>query len=893
MSAEAEPNLQLEIGHVLFMDIVGYSKLLINEQSEVLRRLNEIVRATAQVCATENEGKLIRLPTGDGMALVFRSSPEGPARCALEISKALKSHPEIPLRMGIHSGPVHEIADVNERANVTGAGINLAQRVMDCGDAGHILLSKRVADDLAEYRHWRPSLHPLGKCEVKHGVTVSVVNLYTDEVGNPKPPKKFKEQAASQSGSHAPAAAAHDLGPKQFFAELRRRNVYRATVIYGMASWLLIQIATQVFPFFDIPNWTVRLVIIVLVACFPLAIALAWAFEITPEGIKRTDDVPPEKSIRWQTGRKLDFVIIGILSVAIAFLLSLRFGPTRPATDIPRKSIAVLPFQNLSSVKENAFFADGIQDDLLTNLAKIKDLKVISRTSVMKYRDAETRDIAEIAKTLGVATILEGSVRRVGNRVAVNVQLIDAQHDRHLWANKYDRTLADSLGIEGELATEIADALRATLTPDEKIRVVRKPTQNADAYDLYLRALPYERGPDTLLGDYKRAEQLYGKAIALDPDFALAHAHLASTCAEIFHFHEPLDSWKSRARAEAQTALRLQSSLGEAHFALGQCYYWMDQDYEGALREFAIAQQLSPNDANIGLFVGAIRRRQGRWQEALDTYERIEKLDPQNPNIVRNLMFTNTPMRRWPEAARAAARFRQMAPDSIVARIQAAYVDFWWKGDTTALRKELADVPAGTDPDGVVTACRWEAAMLERNFDEAARVLTTSTRTDISYLNGGATPISFFRGCIALARVDHAGAATNFEQARPSFEKAVKEAPDSAERHANLGLFYALSGRKIDALREGRFAVELKPQSKDAFDGTIMLCYLALIYARCGETDQALPLMERLLQTPGAVDSVDYSMTLNDLKFRWEWDPLRRDPRFQKLIGMESSVSKK
>jgi TolB-like protein/Flp pilus assembly protein TadD len=685
------------------------------------------------------------------------------------------------------------------------------------------------------------------------------------------------------------------VDPKKFFAELQRRNVYRAGVIYTMSSWLLIQVATQVFPFFEIPNWVIRSIIVVLMLGFPVALVLAWAFELTPEGIVKTDDIPLEKSIRWQTGRKLDFVIIGILTVAISFLLFLRFSPSHRAqrdAGIPEKSIAVLPFENYSAEKENAFFADGIQDDLLTNLAKIKALTVISRTSVMKYRDVGTRDVKDIGKSLGVANILEGSVRRAKDRVAVNVQLIDAFSDRHVWAQRYDRTLADSLGLEGELAKEIADALSAQLTPDEQARVAKKPTQNADAYDLYLRALPYEQGPDTLLQDYRRAEQLYQQAIELDPNFALAHARLASTCAEIFHFHEPLDSWKTRARSEAETALRLQPGLGEAHFALGQCAYWFDDDYERALREFATAQNFSPNDSNIGALVAAIRRRQGRWEESLALYERAGKLDPQNPNIVRNIIFTNTALRRWPPAALAGERLQRIAPDSIVAIIQAAYIDFWWKGDTTALTKRLASVPAGVDPDGIVTCCRWEGAMLARQFNEASKVLDATPLTEVSYVNGGATPISFLRGSIALAQGDRAGATRILEPARQAFSAAVSEAPDVAERHANLGLVNAFMGRREDAIREGRRAVELKPESKDAVDGAIMLCYLALIYAQAGENDQAIPLIERLLKTPGAVDSVDYSITLNDLKYRWEWDALRKDPRFQKLVGQNAPPPK-
>ncbi|MGH8092302.1 MAG: hypothetical protein ACREIF_02350 [Chthoniobacterales bacterium] len=677
------------------------------------------------------------------------------------------------------------------------------------------------------------------------------------------------------------------VNPRKFFAELQRRNVYRAAVVYTMTSWLLIQVATQVFPFFDIPNWIVRLVIVLLVAGFPVVVGLAWAFELTPQGLVKTDELPPGKSVGWPAIHRIYSAVIALLAIAIAVLLFFRFSPAqREGTDaISEKSIAVLPFENFSADKENAFFADGIQDDLLTNLARIKALTVISRTSVMKYRGAGERDIKEIGKSLGVANVLEGSVRREGNRVVVNVQLINAQSDRHIWANRYDRTIQDSLGLEGELATEIADALRAQLTPEEKVRVAKKPTQNPDAYLLYLRALPYEQGPDTLLQDYRQAVDLYSKAIALDPDFALARAHLASTCAEIFHFFEPLDSWKERARSEAEAARRLQPDLGEAHFALGQCAYWFDEDYERALAEFATAQNALPNDSNIGAYVAAIRRRQGRWEEALATYERMEKLDPQNPNIIRNILFTDTSMRRWPQAAQAAARFRAIAPDSVVAKIQSGYVEFMWKGDAGGLQRWLADIPPGDDPDGLVTCARWEGAMLQRDFAGAAEMLANSPTRDFSYLKIDLQPKSFLLGLTAAARNDQATAAKEFASAAPQFENAVREAADAADRHANLGLLYAFMGKHDAAIREGRLAVELKPIAKDANDGAIMLCYLALIYARVGENDQAIPLIARLLKTPGAVDSVDYSITLNDLKYRWEWDGLRNDPRFQKLLA--------
>jgi TolB-like protein/Tfp pilus assembly protein PilF len=793
MSTGVEAGHRLEIGHVLFMDVVGYSKLLLDEQREQQQHLTEIVLNTEQVCAAEAADKLIRLPVGDGMALVFFSSPEAPVRCAIEISERLKQYPQLKLRMGIHSGPVNEVRDVNDRANVAGAGINIAQRVMDCGDAGHILLSKRVAEDLAHSRQWRTYLHDLGECAVKHGVPIFIVNLYTDEIGNAQLPEKIKQWQSEQA---AQAADGSPVLPRKY----------------------------------------------VLTAAAALLIAVA------------------------------------------SFSVWVYFKQAPVTSLVPEKTIAVLPFQNFSPDKENAFFADGVQDDILTSLAKIKDLRVTSRSSVMKFRDVAEQNLRQIGKALGVANVLEGSVRREGDRVVVNVQLVDAQSARQIWANRYDRTLADSLGLQGELASEIADALRATLSTDEQARVTAKPTQNPDAYVFYLRANQLSRNPDTLLEDYKAAEQLYMQAIALDPEFALAHARLASVCAEIFHYYEPTEDWKTKARTEAQIALRLQPDLAEAHLALGQCIYWMDQDYQHALEQFDTAAGLSPSNGDIVRLIAAIKRRQGKWKQALEEYERVAKLDPQNPNTVRELIFTNTAMRRWPEGARWVEQLRAMAPASIVAKIQKGYVEFWWKGDTGLLKSLLNQVPPGVDPDGSVTSVRWDVAMLDRDYAAARRVIDASTAKELSYTGEGSTPRSFFEGSIALAQGDIAGAQKHFEDARPVFENAVKEAPLSAIRHANLGWLYAFMGRKEDAIREGRRAVELKPESKDAVDGVIVNCYLALIYARVGEKDLAFPLLKRLLKTPGAVDSVDYSLTINDLKHRWEWDPIRSDPRFQKLL---------
>src|SRR6266496_1105386 len=467
MSAETGRHRRLEIAHVLFVDIVGYSKLLLNEQSEILDELNEVVRSAEQVRLAQDAGALLRLPTGDGVALIFRGSPEAPAQCALEIAQALKTRPKLQLRMGIHSGPVNEVMSADDRANIAGAGINIAQRVMDCGDAGHILLSKRVAQDLESHERWRSYLHDLGEVRVKHDVAVHVVNLYTDDLGNPQVPAKIQRER------DAKAVVARR-------ARAKRRN----PLIFGS--------------------------------------------------------------------------LIAIVAIGLGlFLLRDRLLRRPMETQMDAKGIAVLPFENFSDDKQNAFFADGIQDDILTSLARIKDLRVISRTSVMAFRDAAAQNVRHIGRKLGVANILEGSVRKEGDRVVLNVQLIDVQNNRQIWANRYDRTLVDSLGLQGELAGEIAETLRATLSEDEKARATSKPTQNADAYVFYLRANQISQNPDALLEDYETAEQLYTQAIELDPNFALAHARLASVCAEIYRYYQPTEIWKTKARIEAETALRL------------------------------------------------------------------------------------------------------------------------------------------------------------------------------------------------------------------------------------------------------------------------------------------------------------------------------------------------
>src|SRR5213595_2434557 len=435
MTSERSPDVKFEIGHVLFIDIVGYSKLLITEQSEQIQKLKQIVRGTEQVRLAEAEGKLLRLPTGDGAALVFRTSPEAPVLCAMEISKALKDYLELRVRIGIHSGPVNEITDLNEQANIAGDGINLAQRVMDCGDAGHILLSQRVADDLEQYPRWRAHLHDLGECEVKHGVRVRTVNFYTDELGNPDVPEKFK---------HGGAEAAVSAAKKP---QVSRKYLAVAGAIIAVIA--------------------------------------------------------------------LSFLIYRILA-----------RPSGASLPVREKSIAVLPFENRSEDKANAYFADGIQDEILTRLSKIADLKVISRTSTQQYQ-SKPGNLSEIARQLGVAHILEGSVQKSGDAVRVNVQLIKAANDSHLWADTFDRKLTDIFSVESEVAKAIAEQLRAKLTGEEEQVIAAKPTDNPEAYDAYLRGLAYNlktaNSPANSLG----AQKYLREAVRLDPKFALSWALLS------------------------------------------------------------------------------------------------------------------------------------------------------------------------------------------------------------------------------------------------------------------------------------------------------------------------------------------------------------------------------
>jgi TolB-like protein/lipoprotein NlpI len=560
MSSEPASDVKFEISHVLFIDIVGYSKLLIHEQSEQLQRLKEIVRGTEQVRLAEAEGKLLRLPTGDGGALVFRTTPEAPVLCALEITKALKSHPELRVRMGIHSGPVNEVADLNEQANIAGAGINIAQRVMDCGDAGHILLSKHVAEDLEHYARWRPYLHELGECEVKHGVVISVVNLYTDDLGNPQQPQKFKKTI-----------------PTQPEGKLAGRRLIK-----------------------------------------PLAPVAA---------------------------------VIALFAFGIFLLFhrsSLPGGNTSEMSSISNKSIAVLPFANLSGNPENAYFAAGIQDEIITRLAKIGQLKVVSCLSRERFKSSPD-DLPAIAKQLGVANVLQGSVQRSADAVRVNVQLVKAETDTHLWADTFDRKLTDVFQIESDIARTIAEKLQASLSGSEERAISVKPTANPEAHQLYLQGRYFwnRRTGENL----KKALSYFQQATEKDPGYALAYTGIADSCAliPVYGAGAPQDYYP-RAKAAAEKALELDDMLGEAHTSLANVLFRYLKFAESA-KEFERSIKLNPNYPTAHQWYGRLTLLiTGQFDRAIAEVKRAVELDPVSPIIHSDLGTVYMVARQYDEA---------------------------------------------------------------------------------------------------------------------------------------------------------------------------------------------------------------------------------------------------
>jgi len=654
-----------------------------------------------------------------------------------------------------------------------------------------------------------------------------------------------------------------------FFEELQRRKVYRVAAAYIIAAGFIIQIGSAVFPAWDLPNWALRLVVVLLLAGFPVALLLAWAYDVTPQGIQATP-APPG------THRRRNVIALTAIGLAISAVAGFFLFPRASGRSI-EKSIAVLPFQSLSDEKENAYFADGIQDDILTNLSKIGDLKVISRMSVMSYRGDALRNAREIGKALGVATLLEGSVRRAGNRVRVNVQLINANNDEHIWAEDYDRDLTDVFAIQTDLAQKIASALQAKLSPDEKERLDRRPTQNPDAYLLFLQAHDYATRMDIFHQMSSKAVPLFEQAIKLDPNFALAFAGLSMAESWLYHSADPTASRRDKARLNADEALRLQPDLPEGHLALGFSYYYGDRDYERALAEFEIAKRGLPNDAQAYMAIGAIQRRQGKWAESTANLEKAATLDPKNTSILTNLASNYMALRNFEAADKTIDRAIAVAPQSFATVGLKAYLAAAWRGDLSVAERQFSAIPPDVDPNGLVTWVRSGMLMWQRKFPEALAVVQKFPgETLITYTTAPA-PKAFLEGTIHFLEGDKPKAQIEFEKARVVSEQLLREAPDDPARHAQHGLILAALGQKEEAIKEGKKAVELLPESRDAFDGPQSTAALAQIYAWTGEHDQAFGLLDHLLTVPNGV-------AVPILKLDPAWDPLRKDPRFQALI---------
>ncbi len=805
MISEPKADLQLEIGHVLFLDIVGYSKLLINEQHESLHALNQIVRNSDAFRAADAAGKLICLPTGDGMALVFATTPDAPVRCALQASKALQIHPELKVRMGVHSGPVSGTTDVNARSNVAGAGINMAQRVMDCGDAGHILLSRRVAEDLAQYRHWQPNLHDLGECEVKHGVMVSVVNLYTNEVGNPQLPEKFKGQIAARLSDDARAR----------MIPLPPRNSLLAVLLFSTA-----------------------------------AIAIGYWIFFPP-----TPQTPPELPAASKT------------------------HTVHP----PSKSIAVLPFENLSANQETAFFTDGVQDEILTDLAKVADLKVISRTSVMQYKAVPKRNLREIAQQLGVAHILEGSVQRIDNRIRVNAQLIDARNDAHLWAQTYDRDLADVFAIQSEISRAIVEQLKAKISPSEQAALSQAATTDLVAEKLFVQArqlMGSASDPDareTLL----QAERLLDEAVARDPRFLRAWGFLVTVHLDLYwQGFDHTEARRELAHAAVEKAASFAPDAGEVHLMRANYLYQGFRDYDRARAELDLARRTLPNNPGIYVFTASIDRRQGRWAEALRNFESAVELDPRNFRFLEETAFTYQGSRRYSEASQFYERALSLNPGNYFTRAQLAQIPLAERADPEPLRVQLSAI-LNEDPKAATEIANglFDCALALRNPSGVTRALQAIRPEGLrDPFNNSLWARDWFVGLAARAFGNEDRARASFTAARTIEEKAVRDQPAYAAAWSRLGLVDAALGRKDDAIREGRHACELLPLSKDAWDGASYIVNLALIYAWVGEKDLALEQLAIAAQIPGGV-------TYGDLKLYPQWDALRGDPRFERLVA--------
>ena len=677
---------------------------------------------------------------------------------------------------------------------------------------------------------------------------------------------------------------------KKLISELKRRNVFKVAVAYAIAGWLIIQIATSVFPAFKFPDWTTQFVIILVLIGFPISVIVAWAFELTPEGVKRTDEVPEEKSVTKRTGRKLNVVLGVLLVMAVGIIFYQQFFKTRPAvseatskgnvradsTSVPSKSIAVLPFENMSADSNNVYFANGMQDMILTKLADIGDLKVISRTSTERYK-SHPGDLKTIAAQLGVATILEGSVQKAGNQVLINVQLINAQSDNHIWAESYTRTLDNIFGVEGEVAEKIASALNAKLSPAESKAVTRVPTRNPAAYDAYLRGLSLETNT-TFLGSFQTADSTYRRAVQLDPNFALAWAHLSSiNSLAYFNFIAYTPAHLAKAKQALDRATALAPDAIATQIATGNYYYHGLRHYEEALTAYRKVLQKSPNNAAALVGIGYVERRLGHWHRAIDYMERSLALDPRNVQILEDLGDSYCNLLDFGKAKEMFRRVLTLNPDSPLTIVSLSGV-FLSEGDTT----QAGTVLAGTK----ISSVKWASypytilnvIFLQRHA-EAIRLLKVALGQEKMVSKPSQGIYYEMLGYAEQLSGDHEAAHRAYSRALEALQQ-VSESPAVvyARAMAQAGL-----GQKTAALASARRLMALLPASRDAFIGPMGEFYLAVIQAKVGDKSRAITTLKHLLTMPPG-SAVSASLTPALLRIDPNWDSLRGDPAFQALL---------
>jgi TolB-like protein/Flp pilus assembly protein TadD len=661
-----------------------------------------------------------------------------------------------------------------------------------------------------------------------------------------------------------------------FFEELKRRKVYRVALAYVVGSWALAQGLAQVLPVFEIPNSAIRGVIALLLVGFPVALVLAWMFDITRAGIQRTPAVEPNSQSKSRRRRNVILLAVGGATISIAAGLFLLPRAVAHKVD---KSIAVLPFENLSDDQDNAYFADGIQDDVLTNLSKIGDLKVISRTSVMQYRGRPT-NVRDIGKMLGVSNILEGSVRRSGNRVRINVQLIDASTDEHLWANDYDRDVTDVFAIQSDLAREIANALQAKLSPSEKSQMSRKPTENGEAYLAFVQAHDLSCAFENSV-KLKQSEQLYQRAVDLDPNFALALSRYSQLESWMLRTREGTSEHREKARSLAVRALQLQPDLPEAHLALGFSYYYGDNNYDAALKEFEIAQRGLPNESEVYLAIGAIQRRQGKWIESTANLEKSATLNPKDTWPLQNLAMNYQMERNFDAANKTVDRALQINSAGIglwEIKIKLAIAE---KGDFSAYEQAIEKGKSFSISDEErlkIIGSEANLLLLQRKYDQLLQLGQKFPDDSFSAVPGSLAMKYFAIGIAQKGLGDSVAGHTAFLKAKEILEQQVKQKPDDADLRVQLAKLLAWLGEKDAAIAEAQRAMDLRPESKDAFEGPQITEQAAQIYAILGNNARAIELLDGLLSQPSEV-------TLQTLKVNPAWDPLRNDPAFQALFA--------